>query len=235
MIDSIVAAINAAFAVPSVTAFGAALLWGFLSVLLSPCHLGSIPLIVAYINNGNRPDRRRALGYSFLFAMGLLVTLAVIGVLTSLSGRLMGDVGPAVRIIVAVFLILCGFWLMDIPPLSRLTPSFSLKQNNLRGPLGALSLGLVYGVILGPCSFAFLAPMLGLVFAAGASDVIYGASLMAFYAVGHTLAIAAAGTLGDLVGTLLRMKGAGTAAMWFKRLLGAVVVLAGVLQIVNIA
>ena len=232
MIDSIVASISSAFAAPSAIAYGAAALWGFLSVLLSPCHLGAIPLIVAYINNGKRPDRRRAFGYSFLFAMGLLVMLAVIGVVTSLAGRLMGDVGPAVRIIVAVFLILCGLWLMDIPPFSRLTPSFSVKQGDRRGPLEALVLGLVYGVILGPCSFAFLAPMLGFVFAAGTSEVAYGASLMALYAVGHTIAIVAAGGFGDFVGAMLRSKGTGIAATWFKRLLGVLVALAGVLQII---
>lgn len=231
MIDSVVASINSAFATPSVLAFGAAALWGILSVLLSPCHLGAIPLIVAYINNGERPDRRRAFGYSFLFAMGLLVTLAVIGFVTSLAGRLLGDVGPATRIIVAMFLVLCGLWLMDVPPFSRLTPSFSVKQGGRRGPLGALILGLVYGVILGPCSFAFLAPMLGFVFAAGSREVAYGASLMAFYAVGHILVIVAAGGFGDFVGALLGKKGTGVAAIWFKRLLGAIVAVAGALQL----
>ena len=231
MIDSLVASISAAFATPSALAFGAAVLWGLFSVLLSPCHLGAIPLIVAYINNGKRPDRRRAFGYSFLFAMGLLVMLAVIGVVTSLAGRLLGDIGTAARIIVAVFLILCGFSLMDVPPFSRLTPSVSMKQDGLRGPIGALILGLVYGVILGPCSFAFLAPMIGFVFAAGTSEVAYGAWLMTFYAIGHTVAIVAAGGLGDLVGAALRKKGTGVAATWFKRLLGGLVVLAGILQI----
>jgi len=233
VINSIVASISAAFAAPSALAFGAAALWGLLSVLLSPCHLGAIPLIVAYINNGKRPDRRRAFGYSFLFALGLLVTLAAIGVITSLAGRLMGDIGQAARIIVAVFLILCGLWLMDIPPLSRLTPSFSVKQDGRRGKLGAFMLGLIYGVILGPCSFAFLAPMLGLVFAAGAGEVAFGAALMAFYAIGHTLAIVAAGGLGDFIGTLLRSKGTGVAAAWFKRFLGGLVVVAGIAQVLQ--
>jgi len=231
VIDSLVASISAAFSQPSALAFGAAALWGLLGVLLSPCHLGAIPLIVGYINNGERPGRRRAFGYSFLFAVGLLVTLAVVGVATSLAGRLLGDIGPAARVIVAAFLILCGLWLMDFPPFAKLAPSFSVKQGGRRGPLGALFLGLVYGVILGPCSFAFLAPMLGFVFAAGSTEVAYGASLMAVYAVGHTAAIVVAGGLGDLVGALLRKRGTGIAALWFKRFLGGIVVLAGVLQI----
>lgn len=232
MIDSIVASISSSFATPSALAFGAAMLWGLLSVLLSPCHLGAIPLIVAYINNGAYPDRRRAFGYSLLFAMGLLVTLAIIGVMTSLAGRLLGDVGPAARIAVALFLILCGLWLMDVPPFSRLSPSVSVKQADRRGPIGALVLGLVYGVILGPCSFAFLAPMLGFVFAAGSREVAYGAFLMTFYALGHTIAIVAAGGFGDFVAATLRKRGTGVAAVWFKRLLGSIIVLAGIVQVI---
>ena len=231
MINVLVSAISAAFAVPSAIAFSAAALWGFLSVFLSPCHLGAIPLIVAYINNGARPNRRRAFGLSFLFALGLLVALAAIGLVTSLAGRLLGDVGPVVRIVVSCFLILCGLWLMDVPPFSRFAPSFSVKQEKKRGPFGALILGLVYGVILGPCSFAFLAPMLGFVFSAGSREVAYGSFLMAFYAFGHTIAIVAAGGFGDFIGALLRKKGTGIAAMWFKRLLGGVVILAGIAQL----
>ncbi|MDP3178730.1 MAG: cytochrome c biogenesis protein CcdA, partial [Spirochaetaceae bacterium] len=93
-------------------------------------------------------------------------------------------------------------------------------------------LGLVYGVVLGPCSFSFLAPMIGFVFAAGSREVAYGAFLMTFYALGHTIAIVAAGGLGDIVGALLAKRGTGEAAVWFKRSLGALVVAAGVLQAV---
>jgi cytochrome c-type biogenesis protein len=227
---SLVGCMNAAFSRPSALAFAAATMWGFLSVLLSPCHLGAIPLIVAYINDGKRPARGRAFGYSLLFAGGLLVTLAAIGFATSAAGRLLGDVGPAARVIVAVFLIVCGLWLMDIPPFSGIGLSLS-AQPSRRGPVGAMTLGLVYGVILGPCSFAFLAPMLGLVFSAGRSEITYGVWLMCFYAGGHTLAIVAAGTFGDFVSATLKRHGTGSAATWFKRALGAVVLMVGVFQI----
>jgi len=35
-------------------ALGASVVWGILSILLSPCHLASIPLIVGYINGQGR-------------------------------------------------------------------------------------------------------------------------------------------------------------------------------------
>ncbi len=216
---------------PSPAAYTAATAWGAASVLLSPCHLGSIPLIVAYANGGANPSRKKAFTYSLLFGLGLLITLALIGFATSAAGRLLGDVGDAPRILVAVFIVLCGLWLMDLPPFSRIALSFQVKSGR-RGLWGALLLGLVYGVALGPCSFAFLAPMLGFVFKAGSSGLAFGATLMALYALGHTAAIVAAGTFGDAVRAYLARRGTGAAATWFKRALGALVVFAGISQIV---
>ena len=221
MIVEIVAAISAALSTPSAWAFGAALIWGILSVALSPCHLGAIPLIVGYINESRKPSRRRAFEYSLLFALGLLVTLSLVGVITSIAGRLLGDIGTIQKMLAASFLIFCGLGLIDLPPLNRISVSFQPDRTK-RGHGGALVLGLFYGVLLGPCSFAFLAPMLGFVFAVGREQAAFGASLMAVYAVGHTAAVTAAGTFGDYIGSLLRRRGSEAAALWFKRTLGAI-------------
>mgnify|MGYP001544892655 CR=1 FL=1 len=60
-------------------AVGAAFLWGVLSIVLSPCHLASIPLIVGFIQGRGVTSPRRAALFSSLFAAGMLVTIAVIG------------------------------------------------------------------------------------------------------------------------------------------------------------
>jgi cytochrome c-type biogenesis protein len=232
MIDSLVGSVSMALSRPGFLSFGAAIMWGFMSVALSPCHLGSIPLIVGFINNGEKASRRRAFWFSFLFSAGLLATLALMGIVAALAGTLFGMVGVIPRIAVAVFLILCGLWLMDVPPLSRIAFSTKVAPGR-RGASGALVLGLVYGVILGPCSFAFLAPMIGIVFSAGGGNLGFGIGLMGAFAFGHCAAIVAAGTFGDAVRAFLSRRGSGIAATWFKRACGATVVAAGVLQIIS--
>ncbi len=74
-------------------ALSAALVWGILSILLSPCHLASIPLIVSFIDEQGRISTRRAFWISLLFASGILATIAAIGGLTAAAGRIMGDIG----------------------------------------------------------------------------------------------------------------------------------------------
>jgi cytochrome c-type biogenesis protein len=230
LIDSIVGSVSSALAHPGLASYGAALLWGLMSVFLSPCHLGSIPLIVGYINNGEKASRRRAFALSLLFALGLLATLGALGAIAAIAGTLLGRIGTVPKVVVAIFLILCGLWLMDVPPLSRIGLSAKVAPTR-RGAVGALGLGLVYGLILGPCSFAFLAPMIGIAFGAGGGDLGFGIGLMAAFALGHCSAIVAAGTFGDAVRVMLSRRGSGKAATWFKRACGALVVVAGVVQI----
>jgi len=218
---------------PSVWAFIAAAIWGVISVILSPCHLGSLPLIVAYINNKEKPDIRMAFRLSLFFGLGLLIMLAAIGLLTSAAGRILGDVGSGFLITVAIFLIICGLWLMDIIPLSKL--SFPVTPRTHRpGSSGAFILGLVYGIALGPCSFAFMAPMLGFVFSASANTILFGFSLMLFYALGHTAVIVAAGTFGDAAARLLQRGRAVKLIPIFKRLCGLAVIAVGIYQLISI-
>ncbi|MHC4581441.1 MAG: cytochrome c biogenesis protein CcdA [Planctomycetota bacterium] len=72
----------------------AAFVWGILSILLSPCHLASIPLIVGFIDKHGRMTAKRAFAISLLFAVGILITIAAIGAVTAAAGRMMGDLGP---------------------------------------------------------------------------------------------------------------------------------------------
>jgi cytochrome c-type biogenesis protein len=218
--------INQAFYQVSFFSLLAASLWGVLSVFLSPCHLGSIPLIVAYINDHKAPGRFKAFRLSLFFGLGILIMLGIIGVLTSLGGRVLGDIGPVVTIIIAVFLMICGLWLMDLPIFKNFHISLNLKSK-YSGLIGALVLGFTYGIILGPCSFAFLAPMIGLVFSKSLNSISFGISLMVFYALGHTAAIIGAGTFGDYIINLFKRDGISKIAVLLKKSCGLIVLIFG--------
>ena len=84
-------------------------LWGMVSVLFSPCHLASIPLIVSYVAGQNQIIAgRKAVLYAVLFTVGLFITIAVIGFICALLGRMLGDVGPYMSIAVGAILGLGG-------------------------------------------------------------------------------------------------------------------------------
>ena len=149
-------------------AVGAAIVWGILSIILSPCHLASLPLIVGFIDDQGRISTKRAFLISLVFALGILVTIGIIGVITAGAGRIMGDVGAYGNYFVALIFFLVGLHLLDVIPMPFSGPGqVGMKR---KGVLAAFILGLVFGIALGPCTFAYMAPMLGVVFRLGATN-----------------------------------------------------------------
>lgn len=135
----------------------AALGWGAASLILSPCHLASIPLIVGFIGDRGRTAPRQALVLALLFALGILGAIAAVGGVTAVAGRMLGDVGPWANYAVAAVLVIVGLHLLGVLPLT-----FGSRPTlpRYRGKMAALLLGLVFGLALGPCTFAYLAPVL---------------------------------------------------------------------------
>ena len=65
--------------------------WGMISVLFSPCHLASIPLIVAYVGGHEQALNPKQAGvYSSAFTLGLFISIALIGIVCALLGRMLG-------------------------------------------------------------------------------------------------------------------------------------------------
>lgn len=173
-------------------ALAASLAWGVLSVVLSPCHLASIPLIVAFISGQGETSTGRAFRLSLLFASGILATIAGIGLATATAGRMAGDIGRWGNYAVALVFLIVGLHLLGLIPLPVRAASPSGWKR--KGYGGALLLGLVFGLALGPCTFAFMAPLLGVVFKLGASRWALAALLLLAYGLGHCGVIVAAGS-----------------------------------------
>jgi cytochrome c-type biogenesis protein len=219
-------AFGRAFEASAALALPAAFLWGVLSVVLSPCHLSSIPLVVAYMSGGDElPTGRRAVLLSGTFALGILASIAVIGAITVATGRMAGDVGPWATYALAAVFFAVGLNLLGLLPL----PSWSTLPAGAtrKGPGGALVLGLVFGAVLGPCTFAFMAPLLGLAFRAGAGQAAYGVLLVVLYGLGHSAAIVVAGASAQNVQRWLSWKAGARAAVLVKGGAGVAVITGG--------
>ena len=206
-------------------ALSAAFAWGVLSILLSPCHLASIPLIVGFIDKQGRISTRRAFAISLLFAAGILITIGVIGAVTAAAGRMMGDVGRWGNYAVAVIFFVVGLYLLNairLPMPGAVQPGLRRK-----GLLAALVLGLVFGVALGPCTFAYMAPMLAVSFKLAATHLTYGILLLLFYGVGHCAVIVLAGTFTKVVQHYLDWNEKSRGSAILKKVCGTLVLLGG--------
>jgi cytochrome c-type biogenesis protein len=206
-------------------AMTAAVVWGILSILLSPCHLASVPLIVGFIGQQGQMTTRRAFGISLFFALGILITIGVIGAVTAAAGRMMGDVGRWGNYAVAAIFVMVGLYLLEVIRLPQ--PNAAQPGITRKGLLAAFVLGLVFGVALGPCTFAYMAPMLGVTFRLASTHLTYGILLLVLYGVGHCGVIVLAGTFSEAVQRYLNWNETSQGALIVKKACGALVLLGG--------
>lgn len=199
--------------------------WGVVSIVFSPCHLASVPLVVGFISTQEGASTGRAFRLSLVFSLGVLASIALIGVITAALGRLIGDLGSVGNVAVAIVFFVFGLYLMDLVPLNwNLFPSTTRR----RGMPAALGLGLVFGIGLGPCSFAFLAPLLMIVFGQAQTDYLLAVGLLGAFALGHCGVIVLAGTAAQKVQTVVSWGSRAGVTRWVRRVCGALVVLAGI-------
>jgi cytochrome c-type biogenesis protein len=200
-------------------------LWGVVSVLFSPCHLASIPLIVGYVAGQNKMvEGRQAALYAGLFTTGLFLTIALIGVICAMLGRMLGDVGPYWTIVVGLILL----WVaMDMLGVAQCSMGGNLMGRfNLRGMGGAFVLGLAYGVLSGSCTFGFIAPILAVITVQ--EKIATGILLIILFGLGHCIPIVIAGSSTALVRRLMANASWQRGGTAFRRLAGILIALMGI-------
>lgn len=226
MITSLMGALSQAVSGAPLIALTAAAGWGVLSILLSPCHLASIPLIVGFIEGQGQMTTRRAFAIANLFALGILTSIALIGVLTALAGRMFGDLGPWGNYLVAGIFFLFGLHLLGLIPMPWSGSGRIGVQR--KGLWAALLLGLIFGVALGPCTFAFMGPVLGVAFAKANESLFFAVGLLLAYGIGHCAVIVFAGTFTEKVQRYLNWNERSKGAILVKKLCGLLVIAGGV-------
>ncbi|HER25331.1 MAG TPA: cytochrome C biogenesis protein [Candidatus Atribacteria bacterium] len=216
-----------------IIALTASLLWGMLSILLSPCHLASIPLIIAFIGEQGKSSTKRAFWLAASFSLGILTTITVIGLITGLLGRMLGDIGSYGNYVVAIIFFIIGLHLLEVIQLPFLgktnQPAFRKK-----GLLAAFGLGFIFGIALGPCTFAYMAPMLGIVFTVSTTRLYYGVLLLLFYGIGHCSVIIFAGTFTEIIQNYLNWNESSQGVIVVKKICGVLIILGGIYLIWNI-
>lgn len=208
-----------------VALFGA-FLWGILSVVLSPCHLTSIPLVVGYISDRSQNSIKQAFLTASVFSFGILISIGLIGLVTALLGRMMGDIGTWGNYLVAGVFFLVGLYLLELIPLNF--GGMGQVKSQRKGFWGALMLGLIFGIALGPCTFAFMAPILTITLFSASSDFWHSFTLLAVYGIGHCLVIVLAGTFTEMIRKYLNWNQRSKGMLIVKKICGVLIILGGV-------
>lgn len=198
---------------------------GGLVVGFSPCVYPLIPITLSFIGVEGQSSRVKGLLLSLIYVLGIAVTYSILGVIAALTGTLFGNIAatPWPSLLVGVACIIAGLAFLNVFHFHFSAFALHHKIKRTEGFLSAFLLGLVSGLIAGPCT----APVLGtiLVYVAGKQNVVYGASLLFIFAYGMGTLLILTGVFGAAFFHLAR------SAVWqqrIKKISGYVLIMIGV-------
>jgi cytochrome c-type biogenesis protein len=230
MLDTSVLTVNGWIAGGSTIAAAGCFLWGMVSVLFSPCHLASIPLIIAYVGGQERAVYpKQAAVYAAAFTGGLFITIALVGIVCAMLGRILGDVGPYWQVLIGGVLIWVALGMLGVEKCQM--SGGLLYRLNFRGVFGAFGLGLAYGVLSGSCTFGFIAPILAIITVQ--QRITTGILFILLFAAGHCLPIMVAGSSTAAVRKVMENSAWQGAGNWFRKGAGVMICLLGVYFIIS--
>ncbi|OLP19802.1 cytochrome C biogenesis protein [Leptolyngbya sp. 'hensonii'] len=193
---------------------------------LTPCMLSMLPITVGYIGGYQTQTRWRAAIQSAWFALGLATTLAGLGIGAAVLGRVYGQVGIGLPIVVSVVAILMGLNLLEALPIPLPSLNGIEVSQNLPAGVRSYLLGLTFGLVASPCSTPVLATLLAWISTTG--DAILGGILLLSYTAGYVAPLILAGTFTASIKKLLELRQWST---WITPASGALLVGFGVFSL----
>ena len=193
----------------------------------NPCVIASVPLMMAYLagQEENRGALRSFL-LSLTFAVGLTTMFALMFLATWVASSILRAnwwiyIAAAVCLLMGLHLL--GLFNFTLPAPAGVKPA-------QKGFIGALLLGLLFGLVSLPCAGPILLVLLSLVPVKGAA---FGGTLLVAYSLGHCVLILVGGTSMGLVQKMIESKGFRRANTWCKRIAGLAVIGVGIFLLVS--
>ncbi len=196
---------------------------------LTPCMLSMLPITIGYIGGYESQGRWQAATQSSWFALGLASTLAILGIIATTIGKVYGQIGLGLPIIVSLIAIIMGLNLLEVIPLRF--PSLGATEwiaDELPRGVRSYLLGLTFGLVASPCSTPVLATLLAWV--ATTQDLFLGAGLLLAYALGYVAPLILAGTFTASIKKLLELR---RWSGWINPVSGTLLLLFGVVSLFN--
>ena len=187
----------------------------------TPCMLPMIPILSGVIaGQARHASKRRVVGLSAAYVLGMAIAYAVAGIVAGLAGSLLSAalqspwvLGSFATVFVLLALSMFGLYELQLP--SSLQTSLSGLSRRIPGgqAIGVFVMGVVSAVIVGPC---VAAPLAGaLLYISQTRDAVLGGAALFSMAVGMGVPLL---LVGASTSTLLRRAGRWTESI--KRFFG---------------
>lgn len=127
---------------------------GGLALNLTPCVYPMIPLTISYFGNQKAEKPLVILVRAVCYVVGISITYSSLGVTAAMTGKILGSTlqSPFVLIGISIVLAVLSFSMFGLYEIQA--PAWLLNRiasTQTQGWLGALGMGLVFGIVAAPC------------------------------------------------------------------------------------
>jgi thiol:disulfide interchange protein DsbD len=135
-----------------------------LALNLTPCVYPLIPITIGYFSQQSGSSQGRRVALSSLYVLGIAITYSTLGVFSALSGKLFGAwlQHPGVLIFFAALMLVMASSMFGLFEL-RVPQFISNRSGGQSGLAGALTMGLLIGIVAAPCVGPFVISLIALV------------------------------------------------------------------------
>jgi thiol:disulfide interchange protein DsbD len=191
-----------------------------LALNLTPCVFPLIPITIGFFSQQAKDRSGGTFWMALAYVIGIAVTYSVLGVVTALSGKLLGAImqnpwviGGIAAVLIALATSMFGLWEFR-------TPSWAHSAAGSRGGLlGSLLMGLMMGLVAAPCIGPFVLGLLTLVGQKG--DPVFG--FFAFFTLAMGLGLPYL-VLGTFTGAVNKLPMSGMWMVGVRRVFGVILI-----------
>lgn len=200
-----------------------AVLLGGILTSFTPCVYPLVPITITFIGARSSGSRKRGFFLSLAYALGISITYTTLGLIASFSGRLFGQTqtNPIIFLVIGNVFILMGISMLGVFtfPMPNIVKQLPQTKSGL---IGSFLMGLVAGLVMGPCTAPVLAVLLSFVYSK--QNVLFGALTLFVFAIGMNAILILAGTF---AGVLMNIPKPGIWMERIKKILGWGMILIG--------
>ncbi len=195
-----------------------------IGISLTPCVYPLIPVTVGYIGVKSAGSKMKGFSLSLIYVTGIAITYSVLGLIASLSGQFFGKISahPLTIIFAGIVIFFFGLSMLDLFSIN-LPRIIKLPVQNKQGYFSVFLLGIISGLIIGPCVTPFLGAIL--VYLAEKKNIFYGMSVLLTFAYGMGFILIVCGTFSSL---LMGLPKSGKWMLYIKKIFAVILLAIGV-------
>lgn len=193
-----------------------------LALNLTPCVYPMIPVTLGYFGRQSEGKTSRLFGLALMYLVGIAITYSTMGVVAALTGQLFGALLQNPWVLVGIALVMVALALSLFGVYEIQAPNFIRQKvagGSGSGVLGALSMGLVVGIVAAPCVGPVTIGLLTYVGSTGNPWLGFGMFFTLSLGLGAPYVV-----LGTFSGGLKRLPKSGVWMLWVEKLFGCALI-----------